>query len=101
MTRLNKLIFFLICAVIIVSALAYGTVHQPTIALFYITVVAMILLWVADCWVNGVVRFSRNALQIKLLLLAAYALIKIIHFGGLSGTERAASNYWRLYMVRV
>src|SRR5438128_6341078 len=85
MTRLNKLIFFLICAVIIVSALAYGTVHQPTIALFYITVVAMILLWVADCWINGVVRFSRNALQIPLLLLVAYALIQVVPFGAFAG----------------
>lgn len=97
MTRLNKLIFFLICSVIVFSTLAYGTVHQPTIALFYITVVIMTLLWAADCYVSGVVRFSRNASQLPLAALAAYGFIQVIPFGiimetaGVSGIGRTIS----------
>src|SRR5207302_9671158 len=98
MTRLNKLNFILIAAVIIVSTLAYGTVHQPTIALFYLTVAIMTLLWAADCWLSGEIRFSRSVLQVPLILLAAYGFIQIIPIGsmaslaGLDGIPRTISR---------
>ena len=97
MSRLNKLIFFLICAVVVFSTLAYGTVHQPTIALFYLLTTIMVLLWAADCLLSGVIRFSNSLLQMPLILLGLYALIQVIPFGtyseadGLSGLPRTIS----------
>src|SRR5438874_4531791 len=98
MNRLNKVNFILITAVIVVSTLAYGTVHQPTIALFYLTVVIMMLLWAADCWISGAIRFSTSVLPVPLLLLAGYAFIQVIPFGsiaalgGLDGIPRTISK---------
>ncbi|MEO6051838.1 MAG: O-antigen ligase family protein [Pyrinomonadaceae bacterium] len=84
MSHLNKLSFFLICATVIFTTLAYGTVHQPVLAIFYLLIAGMAVLWAADCLANGVFRFSRNVLQIPLLLLGVYASIQIIPFGTFS-----------------
>lgn len=81
MTRLNKTAFFLICSTVVVTTLAYGTVHQPIIALFYLMVATMVLLWTVDCYVIGAIRFSRSPLQIPLLLFGLYGTVQIIPFG--------------------
>lgn len=81
MTRLNKVAFFLICAIVVFTTLAYGTVHQPIIAFFYLVIAALVLLWAADCYLNGAVRFSRSPLQMPLALLGIYAVVQIIPFG--------------------
>ena len=96
--RLNKLSFFLICATVIFTTLAYGTVHQPVIAFFYLLVTVVAVLWAVDCFTSGAFRFSRNVLQIPLLLLGVYALIQIIPFGtfaesaGVSAIPRTISG---------
>ncbi len=81
MTRLNKITFFLICSTAIFTALAYGTVHQPIIALFYAFITLMACLWAADCLFTGTLRFSDSRLQIPLLLLGVYAMVQVIPFG--------------------
>ncbi|MEO6656510.1 MAG: O-antigen ligase family protein [Pyrinomonadaceae bacterium] len=78
---MNKISFFLISATVVFTTIAYGTVHQPVVAFFYLLVAVMSILWAADCLVNGAVRFSRSVLQIPLLLLGSYAFIQIIPFG--------------------
>ena len=97
MTFLNKIIFFLICACIVVSTLAYGTVHQPTLAIFYAVIAAMVVGWMVDCFQSGALRYSRSALQIPVYLVVIYAFIQIIPFGsfpetaGVSGIPRTIS----------
>jgi hypothetical protein len=93
----NKTVFFLICACIVISTLAYGTVHQPTIAIFYAAIAVMVIMWAVDGFRSGVVRYSRHPLQVPLYAAAAYGLIQIIPFGtiaetaGLSGIPRTIS----------
>ncbi len=97
MTWANKLAFFLICAVVIFTTLAYGTVHQPIIAVFYILVAAMMILWSVDGFTSGNLRYSKSLLQIPLLAAAIYGFIQIIPFGelaesaGISGIPRTIS----------
>jgi len=96
MSVLNKLTFFLICATGIFTTLAYGTVHQPVIAVFYFVVATMAILWSADSIISGAARVSRHPLQIPLLLLGVFALIQVIPFGTLadnavSGVPRTIS----------
>ena len=81
MTRFNKIAFFLICAVIVFTTLAYGTVHPPVISIFYLMTATLVLLWAADCYAAGSVRFSRSPLQLPLILLGLYAVVQIIPFG--------------------
>lgn len=97
MSRLNKLAFFLICTVIVFTTMAYGTVHQPTLALFYLFVTVLLLLWAADSFLSGEIRYSRNFLQAPLLALAVYGFVQIIPFGtyaeaaNISGIPRTIS----------
>ena len=97
MTWANKLAFFLISAVVIFTTLAYGTVHQPIIAVFYILVAVIMILWSVDGFLSGNLRYSKNLLQIPLLTAAIYGFIQIIPFGdlaesaGISGIPRTIS----------
>ena len=96
-TLTSKLIFVLLCVCIVFTTLAYGTVHQPTIALFYLMAAAMIVLWAFDSFLTGILRFNKSLLQLSLIGTFVYALIQIIPFGslaetgGLSGIGRTIS----------
>jgi O-antigen ligase len=96
-TLANKTIFVLLSALVVFTALAYGTVHQPVIALFYLAVTAIAVLWGADALRTGALVFHRSPLQIPLLGAVVYALIQIVPFGslaetaGLSGIPRTIS----------
>ncbi len=80
-TWANKAAFILICAIVILSTLLYGTVHQPILALFYISVTTLLILWALDAYLTTETRISGELLQIPLLLLGAYALLQAIPFG--------------------
>ncbi|MEP7213728.1 MAG: O-antigen ligase family protein [Acidobacteriota bacterium] len=85
MPSANKTAFVLICVIVVMTTLAYGTVHQPTIALFYIGVAALVILWSIDGLKSGMVRFSNSWLQIPLLAAAVYGLIQVIPLGSVTG----------------
>ena len=97
MTWANRLAFFLICATIIFTTLAYGAVHQPILALFYVVVAAIMILWAIDGLKSGTVRFNQSLIQLPLLAAAVYGAIQAIPFGriaetaGLSGVPRTIS----------
>ncbi|MBS1797305.1 MAG: O-antigen ligase family protein [Acidobacteria bacterium] len=96
-TLISKIIFFLLCAGIVVTALIYGTVHQPTIALFYIMTAVVTVLWAIDAFKTGFFRFNRSLVQLPLIGTVLYALIQIIPFGtrpptgGVEGIGRTIS----------
>ena len=85
-TLASKILFFLLCATVVFTALAYGTVHQPTIAVFYIIAVVVVLLWAIDAFSSGVLRFNKSLLQIPLAAAFLYAIVQIIPFGSLAET---------------
>ena len=85
-TWASKFLFFLLCAVVVVTALAYGTVHQPTIAIFYILAVVTVLLWATDAFLSGALRFNKSLLQIPLIATILYGIVQIIPFGSLAET---------------
>lgn len=97
MTWANKLAFFLICAVVIFTTLAYGTVHQPIIAVFYLLIAAILILWAVDGFLSGTTRFGTSVLQLPILAAAVYGLIQVVPFGsiaetaGVSGIPRTIS----------
>ncbi len=78
------MIFFLLCATIVFTTLAYGTVHQPVIAFFYIIAVVVVLLWAIDAFSSGVLRFNKSLIQIPLFAAFLYALFQVIPFGSLA-----------------
>jgi len=96
-TLTGKIIFFLLCLCIVFTTLAYGTVHQPTIALFYLLMSAIVVLWAIDSFKTGILRFNKSLIQIPLIGTVVYAVIQIIPFGylaeigGVSGIGRTIS----------
>lgn len=89
-TWASKILFFLLCTTIILTALAYGTVHQPTIAIFYIVAVITILLWTADALISGVARFNKSLLQLPIIATILYGIFQVIPFGSLAETAGVA-----------
>lgn len=90
MTRANKLTFFLLCATLIFTTLAYGTVHQPMIAVFYVVVAIALILSAVDAFQSGALKYSRSLLQVPLFALFLYAVIQIIPFGNQTADGVAA-----------
>ncbi|MGI9055568.1 MAG: O-antigen ligase family protein [Pyrinomonadaceae bacterium] len=83
-TWANKAIFFLLCFTIVWTTLAYGTVHQPFIALFYLINALVMIFWAIDAFSSRTLRFNQSFLQIPLIAFSVYALIQIIPFGSLA-----------------
>lgn len=86
----NKLIFFIICAAIVLTTLLYGAVHQPILVLFYTGATLILLLWTFDSFKGGELRFSKSRLQIPLVALILFGLLQVIPFGSLTETAGVA-----------
>lgn len=85
-TWAGKTLFFLLCATLVLTTLAYGTVHQPTIAIFYLVAVIVLVLWAIDAFFSGTLRLNKSLLQIPLLAAFLYAIVQVIPFGSLAET---------------
>lgn len=77
-TLASRFGFLLITIAIVLSALAYGTVHYWALALFSLGAVVMVVLWVLDGWGLGVLRLNRNPLQLPILGMLALGLIQLL-----------------------
>ena len=87
-TLASRFAFLLVCVAIILSALAYGTVHYWALSLFFLGAVSILILWVVDSWNLGSVRINRNVLQLPLLgmlLLGVIQLLPLRNPGASSG----------------
>jgi O-antigen ligase len=89
-TRASKVLYFLLCATVIFTTVAYGAVHQPIIAIFYFIAVVIVLLWAFDAFSTGVLRFNRSLLQIPLMGTVIYGILQTIPFGSLAETAGVA-----------
>ena len=74
----SRFAFLLICVAIVLSALAYGTVHYWALALFNVGALTMLLLWVMDGWSLGTMRVSRNVLQLPLIGTLILGLVQML-----------------------
>lgn len=77
-TLASRFVFLVICVAIVISALAYGTVHYWSLALFNLGGLTILILWVADGWRLGNVRVSRNPLQLPLLGVVLLGVVQML-----------------------
>lgn len=89
MTIANKTAFVLVGVLIIFTTLLYGAVHQPVIALTYVLIAAMMVLWAVDCLKIGELRISGDYVQLPLIGAAVYAFLQAISFGASSDAALA------------
>ena len=74
----SRFAFLVICIAIVLSALAYGTVHYWALSIFNIGGFTILLLWVLDAWTLGNLRISRNLLQLPLLGALVLGLVQLL-----------------------
>ncbi len=74
----SRFAFLVICLGIVMSALAYGTVHYWALGLFNLGGLTLLILWVLDAWQLGNLRVSRNLLQLPLLGALVLGLVQLL-----------------------
>jgi O-antigen ligase len=79
-TLASRFAFLIVCLAIILSALAYGTVHYWALALFFLGGVSILVLWLVDSWHLGQFRVSRNVLQLPLLGMFLLGVFQLLPF---------------------
>src|SRR5215510_16548034 len=77
-TLASRFAFLVLCVAIVLSALAYGTVHYWALGLFNIGSFTMLVLWTVDSWNLGTLRISRNLLQLPLLGALVLGLVQLL-----------------------
>ena len=79
-TLASRFLFLTICIAIVLSALAYGTVHYWALELFNLGALTILVLWVVDGWNLGTLRVSRNLLQLPLLGALVLGIVQLLPF---------------------
>jgi len=77
-TLASRFAFLVICLAIVISTMAYGTVHYWALGLFNLGGLTILVLWVLDAWSLGTLRFSRNLLQLPLLGALVLGLVQLL-----------------------
>jgi len=77
-TLASRFAFLIICLAIILSALAYGTVHYWALAIFFLGATTIAILWLIDSWRLGSFRISRNVLQLPLIAMLLLGLGQLL-----------------------
>jgi O-antigen ligase len=94
-TLASRFVIVTLCASIVLTALAYGTVHYWSLAVFEIGACALVVLWVVDAWRSRRLRLSRNILQLPLIgfiLLGLFQLLPLRSSGEAAGTGALSST---------
>src|SRR5215216_6905473 len=77
-TLASRFAFLVICVAIVLSALAYGTVHYWALGLFNLGGLTILVLWVLDAWSLGNLRVSRSLLQLPLVGALVLGFIQLL-----------------------
>lgn len=86
-------ILYTLLAVVIFTVMAYGAVHQPVIAIYYVMVSFALALFAYESFRSGKLSIPRSPIQLPLVLLGIYGVIQIIPFGKIaSGTVEQVPN---------
>ena len=105
-TLASRFAFLVICVAIVLSALAYGTVHYWALGLFNLGGLTILVLWVLDAWRLGNVRINRNLLQLPLLGALVLGLVQLLPIREVTGPGMTSSlsfdpNSTRLVLVQL
>jgi O-antigen ligase len=96
-TSAGSVIFFILGAAIVLTSLAFGTVHYWALFTFTVGAALIVVAWAVDAFSSGVWRISRNRLQWPLLGLFLFGLIQLLPLrgsndaAGITGTAHSLS----------
>jgi len=77
-TLASRLAVLTICVMIVLTTMAYGSVHYWALAVFAATAAGMVCLWCLDGLVLRSVRLSKNLLQLPLMGMILVGLIQLL-----------------------
>ncbi len=77
-TLASRLAFLAICVMIVLTTLAFGTVHDWALATFAATAAGLVCLWCVDGMILRSVQLNRNALQWPLLGLILLGIFQML-----------------------
>src|SRR5688572_31905607 len=77
-TLASRFAFLVICLAIVISTMAYGTVHYWALGLFKRGRRTIVVVWVLVAWSVGAWRVSRNLLQLPLLGALVLGLVQLL-----------------------
>jgi len=110
-TLASRLAFLTVCVMIVITTLAFGTVHYWALAVFAATAAGLVCLWCLDGLTLRSVQLSRNALQWPLLGMIVLGLVQLLPLRGAADNgglplslSRAFSldpNSTRLFLVQL
>jgi O-antigen ligase len=89
-TWASSSIFVLISVAVVLTTLAYGTVHSWSLAIFQGSAALLVVLWMVDAWQSRTLRFSRNPLQLPLVGLLMIGIIQLLPLGSGAGVDGGA-----------
>jgi len=90
-TLASRFIIVIVCVCVVLSTLAYGTVHYWALALFQLGAVGIVIFWAVDAWRSRTLRFSRNILQVPLIGLILLGLLQLLPLRSQAGNAGALS----------
>ncbi len=77
-TLASRLGFLTICVAVVLTALAYGTVHYWALAVFALSAAGILCLWCVDGLVLRSVLMSRNPLQWPMIGMIVLGLVQLL-----------------------
>ncbi len=77
-TFASRFIFLLISVAVVMTTLAYGTVHYWALAVFWLSAAAIICFAVADAWQLRSVQLSLNPLQLPVLGMIVLGIVQLL-----------------------
>ncbi len=81
-SRLSGCVFFMLCAIPIFSAIAFGANNAWALGLVAIFSMLLVIFWLVDAWLKKEVSFSSSAIQIPLAGLILIGIIQLLPFRG-------------------
>lgn len=97
----SRFAFLIICVAIVMSALAFGTVHYWALALFNLGALGIIIFWMLDAWRLGNLRISRNLLQLPLIGALILGVIQLLPVWKSTGALSLDPYSTRLVLVQL
>jgi O-antigen ligase len=77
----SRFIILMLCLAVVLTTLAFGTVHGWSLAAFQLSAGLVFVLWMLDALRTGALRVSRNLLQLPLVGLFAVGLVQLLPLG--------------------
>jgi O-antigen ligase len=86
-TLWSRFIILILCLAVVLSTLAFGTVHTWSLGIFQAGAGVVLALWMLDAWRSRSLRLSRNFLQLPLLGLIIVGLVQLLPLGAAAGGD--------------